>query len=95
MPRDTAQCGYIRPIKYFDSFIMDCDAEMLRESMSKLPDIRRLDIDFKKDVAELCTEAIGAVVVVVASTACRRLGRLCCVMGLYAGSISTVAMALM
>lgn len=41
---------------------MDIDSKLLQESIPRLPDIRKLDIDIKSDIAELCTEGIGALV---------------------------------
>lgn len=41
---------------------MDIDSKLLQESIPRLPAIRGLDIDLKDDIAELCTDAISAVV---------------------------------
>lgn len=41
---------------------MDHDARLFFGAMSNLPDIKRLNIDTKKDIADLCTDAIGDVI---------------------------------
>jgi len=41
---------------------MDSDSDLLKKSVQRLPDIRNLGIDRNKDITELCTEVIGAVV---------------------------------
>jgi len=41
---------------------MDFDSGLLKKSIQRLPEIRRRRIDMNKDMTELCTEAIGAVV---------------------------------
>ena len=44
---------------------MDHDAIVLRDSISKLPDIKRLDIDLKKDIIDLCTDTISSEIPII------------------------------
>ncbi len=44
---------------------MDFDSRLLSDSISRLPDIKRLKIDRNKDIAELCTDAIGTVIPII------------------------------
>lgn len=44
---------------------MDFDANLLSDSLSKLPDIRKLNIDRNKDISDLCTDAIGIVIPII------------------------------
>lgn len=46
---------------------MDYDSSILKNSISRLPDIKRLDLDIKNDITELCTETVGAVVPLVSA----------------------------
>lgn len=46
---------------------MDSDSKLFQESVARLPDIKKLSIDIKKDISEMCTEMIAAAIPLVSA----------------------------